>query len=128
MLSTNAVSFETWVRIGSSLWLSRVPERIQRKTPSPTHIIDFEPELQIFVGIGGSRKEDVPIGSVVAAEHVYMPYSGKYGETGFSARPREFAADPQLLEVARKVRRDKNGSSGFATPRTVSCRPSTNEL
>jgi nucleoside phosphorylase len=90
--------------------------------------IDFEPELQIFVGIGGSRKEDVPIGSVVAAEHVYMPYSGKYGETGFSARPREFAADPQLLEVARKVRRDKNGSSGFATPRTVSCRPSTNEL
>ena len=70
--------------------------------------IDFEPELQIFVGIGGSRKEDVPIGSVVAADHVYMPYGGKYGENGFSARPREFAADPQLLEVARKVRRDKN--------------------
>lgn len=69
--------------------------------------IDFEPELQIFIGVGGSRKEDVPVGSVVAADHVYMPYGGKYGENGFSARPREFPADPQLLEVARKVRRDK---------------------
>jgi len=88
--------------------------------------IEFEPELQIFVGIGGSRKEDVPVGSVVAADHVYMPYGGKYGEKGFSARPREFAADPQLLEVARKVRRDKNGSNGFATPRIASCRSSTN--
>jgi nucleoside phosphorylase len=88
--------------------------------------IEFEPELQIFVGIGGSRKEDVPVGSVVAADHVYMPYGGKYGENGFSARPREFAADPQLLEVARKVRRDKNGSNGFATPRIASCRSSTN--
>jgi nucleoside phosphorylase len=54
--------------------------------------IDFEPELQIFVGIGGSRKEDVPIGSVVAAEHVYMPYSGKYG-------------GDRLLRAAPRVRR-----------------------
>src|SRR5260221_111347 len=30
--------------------------------------IHFEPEVQIFVGVGGSRKEDVPIGSVVAAD------------------------------------------------------------
>jgi len=88
--------------------------------------IEFEPELQIFAGIGGSRKEDVPVGSVVAVDHVYMPYGGKYGENGFSARRREFAADPQLLEVARKVRRDKNGSNGFATPRIASCRSSTN--
>jgi nucleoside phosphorylase/adenylate kinase family enzyme len=69
--------------------------------------IHFEPEVQIFVGVGGSRKEDVPIGSVVAADHVYMPYSGKYGDNGFSARPREFPAHPKLLGVARKVRRDK---------------------
>jgi nucleoside phosphorylase len=67
----------------------------------------FEPEIQIFVGVGGSRKEDVPKGSVVAADHVYMPYSGKYDEKGFSARPREFPAHPQILGVARKVRRDK---------------------
>jgi len=69
--------------------------------------IDFAPELQIFVGVAGSRKSDVPIGSVVAADHVYSPYGGKYDDKGLSARPREFAANSRLLNVARKVRRDK---------------------
>lgn len=70
--------------------------------------IQFDPELQIFVGVGGSRKVDVPIGSVVAADHVYMPYGGKYDKkTGFTGRPREFPAHPRILGVARKVRRDK---------------------
>jgi hypothetical protein len=66
----------------------------------------FEPEVQIFVGVGGSRKADVPIGSVVAAELVYMPYGGKYDAHGFSARPRDLPANPKLLGVARNVRRD----------------------
>jgi nucleoside phosphorylase len=78
--------------------------------------IDFDPELQIFVGIGGSRKIDVPVGNVVAADHVYMPYSGKYGENGFSARPREIAPDPRLLEIARKVRRDKKWVARIRDP------------
>ena len=69
--------------------------------------IHFDPEVQIFVGVGGSRKEDVPLGSVVAADHVYMPYGGKHGDKGYSSRPREFPAHPKLLGVARKVRRDK---------------------
>ena len=46
--------------------------------------IEFGFEIQIFVGVGGSRKDDVPIGSVVAADHVYFPYVGKYGEEGYS--------------------------------------------
>jgi nucleoside phosphorylase len=69
--------------------------------------IAFSPDLQIFVGVAGSRKKDVPIGSVVAASLVYSPYGGKYDEKGFSARPREYHAHSRLLEVARKVRRDK---------------------
>ena len=69
--------------------------------------IDFDPELQIFVGVAGSRKSDVPIGSVVAADHVYSPYGGKFDDNGLSARPREFATSSRLLNVARKVRRDK---------------------
>ncbi|MFS0738685.1 hypothetical protein ABC347_16680 [Sphingomonas sp. 1P06PA] len=73
------------------------------------HIL-LEPDLQIFVGVAGSRKKDVPIGSVVAASLVYSPYGGKYDEKGFSARPREFHAHSRLLEVARKVRRDKKWS------------------
>jgi nucleoside phosphorylase len=67
----------------------------------------IKPDLQIFVGVAGSRKKDVPIGSVVAASLVYRPYGGKYDESGFSARPRAFPANSRLLEVARKVRRDK---------------------
>jgi nucleoside phosphorylase/adenylate kinase family enzyme len=78
--------------------------------------VDFEPEVQIFVGVGGSRKEDVPLGSVVAADHVYMPYSGKYDENGFSARPREFAAHPRLLSIARKVRRDRTWIDRIRNP------------
>jgi nucleoside phosphorylase len=76
----------------------------------------FEPEIQIFVGVGGSRKEDVPKGSVVAADHVYMPYGGKYDEKGFSARPREFAAHPRILNLARKVRRDKSWIERIKNP------------
>lgn len=67
----------------------------------------FSPDLQIFVGVAGSRKKDVPIGSVVAANLVYSPYGGKYDDAGFTARPREYHAHNRLLEVARKVRRDK---------------------
>jgi nucleoside phosphorylase len=78
--------------------------------------IHFAPEIQIFVGVGGSRKEDVPIGSVVVADHVYMPYGGKYGEKGFSARPREFPTDPRVLGVARKVRRDKSWVARIKNP------------
>ena len=85
----------------------RMPERIQRKTPSQTRIWISSQNFRFLSALAARGKEDVPAGSVVVADHVYMPYSGKYGENGFSARPREFAADPQLLEVARKVRRDK---------------------
>jgi nucleoside phosphorylase len=69
--------------------------------------IEFKPDLQIFVGVAGSRKNDVPIGSVVAANHVYSAYRGKHGENGFSARPHTFRTNSRLLEVAKKVRRDK---------------------
>lgn len=32
-------------------------------------------EVQLLVGVGGSRKPEAPIGAVVASDHVYMPYS-----------------------------------------------------
>src|SRR4051812_30153606 len=42
---------------------------------------DFQTfDLQLFVGIAGSLKEDVPIGSVVAGDRVYNAHSGKAGE------------------------------------------------
>ena len=66
-------------------------------------------EVMILVGVGGSRKEEAPIGSVVASEHVYMPYSAKYGPKGRSSRPRSFQPDSRLIGIAKKVRREKKG-------------------
>lgn len=73
-------------------------------------------EVQILVGIGGSRKKDAPIGSVVASDHVYMPYSGKYGEHGFASRPRTFQVDGRLIGIAKKVRRDKTWKDRICDP------------
>ena len=65
-------------------------------------------EIQLLIGIGGSRKEDdAPLGAVVASDHVYMPYGGKETDRGRNSRPREFPADSRLVNLARKVRRDK---------------------
>ena len=64
-------------------------------------------EVQILVGIGGSRKSDAPIGSVVASDHVYMPYSAKYSDGKRRSRPRTFQVDQRLIGIAKKVRRDK---------------------
>ena len=64
-------------------------------------------ETQIFVGVGGSRKSEAPLGCVVASDHVYMPYSGKYGEQGWSSRPRTFQVDNRLVGLARKIGPDE---------------------
>ena len=64
-------------------------------------------EVQILVGIGGSRKSDAPLGSVVASDHVYMPYSAKYSDGRRHSRPRTFQVDQRLIGIAKKVRRDK---------------------
>lgn len=73
-------------------------------------------EVQILVGVGGSRKAEAPIGSVVASDHVYMPYSGKYGPTGLSHRPRTFQVDNRLIGIAKKVRRDKTWPTRIRDP------------
>ncbi len=62
-------------------------------------------ELMFLVGIGGSRKEDAPLGTVVASDKVYWTYGGKAGKE-FSFRPSAFLCDFGLVGVARKVRAD----------------------
>lgn len=70
--------------------------------------IDFGAfENLIFVGVGGSRKEDVPIGSVIASSRVYMPYGGKYAPDGYSGRPRQVEVQHGLVQLAAKVCRDR---------------------
>lgn len=63
-------------------------------------------EVLLFVGVGGSLKEDVPIGSVVAANAVHNVHSGKEGEGGFTARPRSEPVEHRLVQLAYKVARD----------------------
>ena len=50
-------------------------------------------DMILFVGVAGSRKEDIPIGSVVASSEVYYPYSGKYEGGEFKARTAGIPAD-----------------------------------
>ena len=75
---------------------------------------DFE--VQFFVGIGGSRKSDVPLGSVVASDHVYMPYSAKFSDGMRLSRPRTLQVDGRLIGIAKKVRRDKIWPSRIRNP------------
>ena len=100
-------------RVAGQEWLVVLvetgPGNHESQDAATNALMAIRPELQIFVGVAGSRKKDVPIGSVVVANHVYSPYSGKHDGSGFSARPREFPADSRLLDVARKIRRDEDG-------------------
>lgn len=64
-------------------------------------------DIQMVVGVAGSRKSEAPIGTVIAADQVYNPYSGKASEGKWSARPRVIPANYRLVELARKVCRNK---------------------
>ena len=67
----------------------------------------FKPfEVQILVGIGGSRKKSAKLGSVVAARAVYLAGSGKYQDGHFYSRPRTFEIDRGLVALAKKVALD----------------------
>ena len=73
-------------------------------------------EIQILVGVGGSRKEEAPVGTVVASDQVSMLYSAKYGEKGRSFRPRGFPVDGRLVNMAKKIRRDDTWQSRIKNP------------
>lgn len=78
---------------------------------------DFQDfEVLIFIGVGGSRKTEAPIGCVIVSNRIYSPYSGKYGEDGFSARPRTLEVDNRLVQVAYKVERDGEWQGRIRAP------------
>lgn len=73
---------------------------------SDAHVVFGKFELQILVGIGGSRKADAPLGAVVASDKIYWPYGGKATAAGVTYRPNMFPLDARLVGIARKVRSD----------------------
>lgn len=84
---------------------------------SDAHVVFGKFELQILVGIGGSRKADAPLGSVVASDKIYWPYGGKATATGIKFRPNMFPLDLRLVGIARKVRSDEEWPSRILPPR-----------
>jgi len=73
-------------------------------------------ELILFMGVAGSRKMDIPIGSVVAATYLYNPYSGKYDKGSFGSRPHSLRLDRRLKMVAEKVEREEEWQSRIVAP------------
>ena len=109
-------------------WLVIVAETGAGNHPAQSSVtyahVLFSPfEVQLLVGIGGSRKSDAPLGSVVVSDHVYMPYSGKYTEGGRSNRPRTFQVDQRLVQIAKKVSRDKEWPTRIRDPEGGSLSP-----
>lgn len=60
-------------------------------------------DAQMLVGVAGSLKKDIPIGSVVAGEYVYNSHSGKRDDDGYYSRPHSHPAAPALLKAAQML-------------------------
>ncbi len=59
--------------------------------------------VQMFVGVAGSLKDDIPIGSVVAGDHVYNAHSSKVEDTETLGRPKGLPPDRRLLSISRAI-------------------------
>lgn len=67
----------------------------------------FKPfELMMFIGIAASRKKDILIGSVVAAERIYYPHVGKYEGGKFHNRGRQHEVGQPLKRITTQVIRE----------------------
>lgn len=57
----------------------------------------------MFVGVAGSLKEDIPIGSVVVGDYVHNAHAAKVGATETYARPFSLRAARELLTAAQRL-------------------------
>jgi nucleoside phosphorylase len=57
--------------------------------------------VQMFVGVAGSLKEDIPIGSVVIGDYVYNGHSAKVGDTETLGRPHGHPPARELLTASQ---------------------------
>lgn len=55
---------------------------------------------QMFVGVAGSLKEDIPIGSVIVGDYVYNAHSAKVEDAATLGRPHGIPATHELLTAA----------------------------
>lgn len=59
--------------------------------------------VQMFVGVAGSLKDDIAIGSVVIGDYVYNGHSGKAEDDETFSRPHGLAPMPELLRAAQTL-------------------------
>jgi nucleoside phosphorylase len=59
--------------------------------------------VQIFIGVAGSLKQDIPIGSIVIGDYVYNGHSAKVEDTETLGRPQGLIADRELLIAAQAL-------------------------
>jgi len=57
--------------------------------------------VSMFVGVAGSLKEDIPIGSVVVGDYVYNGHSAKVGDKETLGRPHGLVPARELLTAAQ---------------------------
>lgn len=60
-------------------------------------------DVQMFVGVAGSLKEDIPIGSVVIGDYVYNSHSAKVSDNQTLGRTHSLDAARELLAAAKGV-------------------------
>ena len=59
--------------------------------------------VQMFIGVAGSLKKDIPIGSVVAGDYVYNGHSAKVEDTKTFVRPHGLVPARELLIAAQAL-------------------------
>lgn len=72
--------------------------------------------VQMFVGVAGSLKEDVPIGSVVAGNYVYNAHSAKVDDHGRYSRPHSHTAAIELIQAATMLILDSSWTDLIKPP------------
>ncbi|MFF3326312.1 hypothetical protein [Streptomyces sp. NPDC002889] len=63
----------------------------------------FRPRAVVFAGVAGALKDDIQLGDVVVASHVYAYHGGKEEDGRFLARPRVWPIRHEMEQLARHV-------------------------
>jgi nucleoside phosphorylase len=81
----------------------------------------------MFVGVAGSLKDDIPIGSVVVGDYVYNSHSAKVEDKRSLSRPHGHAAAPELLAAARALVYSRKWTDLIRPPADMAELPPKNE-